>query len=320
MTAFGEVLTGRLAPHPELTHPRVKLGDYLKDGYTNDVPDTVDWMGGVEAWPMYANDRIRDCVAAAAGHAEESWSRYGAGKTLMVTDDDVIRFYEQISGYNPTDPSTDKGANMQDGLDVWRKVGVAGHRIVGFAQLDHTNQPECKAALAWFGVLYVGVNLPASAVAQTRARVAWSCDPSLDNRIAGRHAVHIGACDASGLWKGSTWGRSQEITSSWLSNYAEEAWVPLSREWIKQDGVSASNLKAQELNARFTELTGEPGPFPVPDVTTPPPVPVPTPPATDPNARLVTQCWPWAVGHHIPGTGAAKAATALVEWRKQVGL
>lgn len=317
MTPYGEVLTGRLAPHPELGHPRLKLGDVLLEGYTTTVPDTVDWISAVPTWPVYSNDRIRDCCAAAAAHAEEAWSYYGAGAAVMVTDTDVVRFYQQISGYNPLDPTTDRGAVMQDALGVWRKIGIAGHRILGFAQVDPTNQPECKAALAWFGALYVGVHLPASAVTQTRVGAPWSFDTTADNRILGGHAIHVGACDPTGMWTGTTWGRTQRIQPAWWAQYVEEAWVPLTGEWITKQGTSPTGLDIKELNARFTQLTKEPGPFPVPADPSPAPAPAPKP-ATDPDTRLITQCWPWATKKHWAGAG--KIAEALLEWRKQKGL
>lgn len=317
MTAFNRMLTGRLEPHSKLTHPRIEFGAFLRAGYTDVIPATVDYMSGVNAWPMYGNDRLSDCTAAAAGHAEEAWSQYGQSKAVMVTDADVVRFYEQSSGYNPADPSTDKGAVMQDALGVWRSIGIAGHRILGFAELDPTNPPECVAGLYWFGALYVGVTITKDALAQTQAGLPWTYNQGGNNTVAGKHAIHIGR-SASGVWEATTWGQKQLITQGWWEQYVDEAWLPISKEWLNSSGVSPTHLNGQAMNARFTELTKQPGPFPT-ITPTPPPAPPPTPPATDPDVRLIQECWPWATGTHFPGSGASKAAAALLVWRNQKG-
>lgn len=304
---------GRLAPHSPLTHKRMSLEPLLVDGYATLVPGTVDWMSEVTIWPMYGNDRLEDCTAAMAGHAEESWSTYGQGSLVTVTEQDVIALYSVGSGYNPADPSTDRGAVMQDMFGAWRKFGLGKHRIDAFAELDPKNKTACKAALYFFGTLGVGVNYPKSADKAFLARTTWDYLPNADNEILGGHAMHIGAVNSSGLWEGSTWGRRQGLTDTWWDAYVEEVWVPISREWIKA-GVTPAGIKVADANAAFTELTKQPGPFQATDVTN---VPTPaTPPPTDPDQVLINACWPWVNTWHVKGSGADKAAKALATWRQ----
>jgi hypothetical protein len=298
----------------------MSLESLLVSGYAEQVPASVDYMTEIGTWPMYANDRLEDCTAAAAGHSEEVWSTYGQSSLVMVTEQAVIDLYSAGSGYNPANPSTDQGAVMQDMLDAWRKTGLGGHRITAFAEIDPQNKVACKAALYFFGTLYVGINFPKSADQQFLARQVWTYDSTADNEILGGHAIHVGAVSATGNWDCSTWGRRQTLTSAWWDAFVEEAWVPISLEWIKS-GVTPVGIKVADANAAYTDLTKQPGPFPV-DLppSTPPSPPTPVPPATDPDVQLVQRAWPWVTSWHVKNSSADKAAQALKDWRTAKGL
>jgi hypothetical protein len=306
---------GRLSPYSSITHPRMALEPLLVDGYAQLVPETVDWMSQVGSWPMYANDRLSDCTGAMAGHAEEVWSAYGQRAQITVTEQAVIDLYSQASGYNPADPSTDKGAVMQDVYDAWHKVGLAGHRIDAYAELDPSNKTACKAALYFFGTLGVGINFPKSADQAFLNRQIWDYNPQADNKILGGHAMHIGGVTVAGEWEGSTWGRRQVLTTDWWDAYVEEVWVPISREWIRA-GVTPAGIKIADANAAYTELTKQPGPFQVTDVPPVSPTPTPAPSPNGPDADLIAACWPWVNSWHVKGSGSDKAAQALLTWRK----
>lgn len=323
---------GRLAPHPESTHSRLKLADFLLDGYALTVPPAVDYLSKVITWPMYGNDNLGDCTAAAAGHMREAWTEYGQGATTLTTDADVLAFYEAVSGYIPGRPDTDQGANMQDCLAYWRKVGLAGDTILAFFQVDPSNIAEVKTALWLFGGIYVGVNLPSSALDQFDNNQAWDYQPQLDNTIEGGHCVHLGALDSAGLMTVTSWGRTQKVTPAWWSRFVVEAWSAVTMDWVKAN-ESPEGLDTAALNAAYLDITHQPGPgpFPVP-VTPPAPPPAPTPPGPGPvppvppvpvvsvadQALANSISVSWLDGTHIGGN--AKVQTALAAWFKATGL
>jgi hypothetical protein len=214
---------------------------------------------------MFNNDTLSDCTAAAAAHQRTAWTTYGQGTPVVSTDAQVLRFYELCSGYRPGQRSTDRGAVMQDCLTMWRKVGLGGDKILAFFQLNHTDLDEIREALWLFGGVYTGVNIPASAMTQFHAGKPWRYDPTLDNTIIGRHCVHLGAMDTHhGSAKVTTWGTVHNVTLEWLVEFTEEAWGVCSPDWINNT-MSPEGLDCAALNAAFTELTGEPGPFPTPE-------------------------------------------------------
>jgi hypothetical protein len=296
---------GRKPAHDPATHPRLRLGPALRWDTMPVIPATIDELSAVPDWPMYLNDQIGDCTIAAAGHMLEAWARYGHGQAVKVTDADVLKAYEAVSGYVPGNPSTDQGAVMQDVLDYWRKTGIGGHRILAFAEVDVHNPSQVAAALYLFGHVYVGLSVPASAEDQFNAGQPWDV-VSDDGGILGGHAVDLGARPLEVV----TWGSRQAMTEAFWDRYVEEAWVVADQDWITATGGSPPGLDVAALNAQYTALTGKPGPFP--------PTPTPVPGDPDHAFAAVLRADGWLTHHHV-GHNAA-VAHAASHWLAQKGL
>ena len=269
---------GRLAPYPEDVKPRLKLGKYL----TLPTPPTeADWYSKVTSWPMYLNDQLGDCTCAEVGHHIESVSTYGLGNTITVTDSDVLSLYEAVGHYDPTNPSSDQGAVIQDVLGYWRSYGIAGHKCDAFAQVAVANHIEVQQAIYLFGGISIGINVPQSAIDQFNAGKPW--DVVLhDGGIAGGHCVEgVGyrytsavATDPTGVWL-VTWGAVTHMTWAFWDKYVEEAWIVILPEWLDTAGQDPEGIDLYALGEDLSTLTGEPNPFPAPQPT---PTPTPTPP------------------------------------------
>lgn len=272
---------GRLPAHPEDTHPRLKLKAFLRSGYKGQVPDVVDYSTHVETWPMYLNDQLGCCTAADYAHGIQLWTAYGQGSPVTVTDQDVLTFYEQSCGYNPDDPSTDQGGNMQEVCDFARKTGMAGRRIEAFFQVDPDDADEVRAALYLFGAVSVGMAFPASAMDQFDAGQPWD-RVRRDGGIEGGHDVLLVGATKGGNYKVVTWGRVQEVTPAFWDRYmgsraGGEAWVRVEQDWASKAGVAPGNaLNIAQLNDAFQQLTGQPGPF-IGEAPSPEPNPEPAP-------------------------------------------
>lgn len=300
---------GRRPAHSPAVRPRVRLGPALRPAELPVVPNAVvDELSAVGEWPMYLNDEIGDCTVAAAGHMIEAWTAYGRGTAVKISDGDVLEAYRAVSGYVPGDPSTDTGAVMQDVLDFWRKTGIGGHRILAFAEVDIRRAAQVEAALYLFGHVYLGLVVPASAEDQFAAGQPWDLVRN-DGGILGGHAVNLGGWDASMpghvRLEVVTWGRRQQMTSAFWRQYVQEAWVVADQEWVNATGGSPPGLDAAALNAQYTALTGQPGPFPT--------NPVPPGPA-DPDQVLAAVARPWVNRHHTTIAGNRRMAAALKAW------
>lgn len=297
---------GRKPPHTESARPRLKLAHFLT-GALPPVPATVDYLSKVTDWPMYGNDRYGDCVFAMIGHTIEAATTYGQGTTVKVTDTDVLKGYSDVTGFDPDDPSTDQGTVIQDALDYWRKTGIGGHKILAFAQVDHTNMAEVDAALYLFGHIQVGINFPASAMDQFNNGQPW--DVVRRSPIEGGHAIDMGSKNEV-----VTWAQRQQFTPAFWNTYVEEAWVAITPEWYDAAGRNPEGIDAAALGDGFTQLTGEPSPFrpaPNPDPDPAPPGPAPAP-VDGVDRALAAAVRPWLRLRHR-GMNAA-VARELHDW------
>jgi len=283
--------TGKLANDPE--KPRLTLGAHL-DAVAVDAPAVVDWYTNVTGWGSLGNDRYSDCVTAGESHALLALSTY-AGAEVRVDEADTIALWEQLSGFRPgTDTEPGPGLVAQDALNEWRTAGIGGHTADVFAAVDYTKPADVQAAIAMFGCVLVGFQVPKSAFDQFNAGQRWDV-VTPDGGIDGGHLVTISGYDRNaGLYTCVSWGRTQLMSQAFFDRYVDECWAVIVPEWVAANGTSPSGLDLHGLGEDFATLTGQPNPFPAPapdPAPAPPPEPTPTPtptPVPTPTPRDVT--------------------------------
>lgn len=249
MTAF---VYGKLDPHAEATHPRVRLADHLVPVET---PVLVDWASKVSSWPVYMNNTIGDCTCAALGHAVQAWTTYGRGDMVTLPDDVILSLYEAVSGYNPQTGANDNGAVEQDVLTYVQAHGIGGHKIRAFAQVNHQNPAEMKRALELFGTVYLGFRVPRSAEVEFQQGQPWQNIG--DQQILGGHAIDLQKWDADYMYV-VTWGRLQPMTVDFWTAYGDEAWVIITDDWLNAQGEDPEGLNLQQLLSEFDFITHGP--------------------------------------------------------------
>lgn len=246
-----------------------------------EVPAVVDYYDGLSPIGMLGNDAYGDCVEAANGHIVEQQTYFGQGHEVVVSTQDALAEYSRITGFNPNDPSTDQGTMIQDGLDDMRKIGLNGHKIAAFAQLDVTKMADVKLAVSEFGMVDIGFNFPAIAMQQFNQGKPWDV-VSNDGGIDGGHCVLVVGYDVNYLYV-YTWGAVQKMTYAFWAKYVEEAWAVIDEDWVSMSkGLDPEGVDKYAFGAQWAALTKQPNPFPAPVPTppptpTPPPVPVPPP-------------------------------------------
>jgi hypothetical protein len=275
--------------HAQPARPHLKLAHYLTPGAVLPAaPASADWLSRVTDWPMYLNDRVGDCTCAAVGHMIEAFTAYAQGAPVELTDQDVLWTYEAVTGYDPRDPSTDRGAYVQDVLAYWQATGVAGHRILAYAAVDVANLDEVRLAVDLFGAVDVGLQFPSSAMDQFNAGQPW--DVVDGATVSGGHCVPVGAYAADGSLTCVTWGRPQVMTEAFWRAYVDEAWIVITPDWVDARGTDPQGLSLYQLGADFAALTGKPNPIPAP---TPPPSPRPGPHHGHHHLRLADEIRRW---------------------------
>lgn len=261
---------GLVHPTPPLIH-QCKLGKlphrhdprtlhasaYLAPGLI--VPNSHNWAEAVKAFSMFGNDKVGDCAFATVGNTVKLWTA-NAGQEIDLTDQDIVGAYSSVTGYTPSDPSTDRGTVWLDLMKVWRADGVAGHSIDAFALAAHqepwmfrrpVNNPalinRIKQVIFLFGAAPLGVQLPLSwqgAYQWTVSNLNGANQPG----SWGGHAIPAVAYNAQGVMVVS-WGRLYFMSWTALCSYLDEAWLAVSCDWVDANGLAPNHFNLDQLTA-----------------------------------------------------------------------
>lgn len=203
----------------------------------------------ITAWPMLANDRCGDCVWAGAAH-ETMLLLKEAGADVGFTDANVLSDYSAVTGFDPSNPASDQGTDMQAAARYRRQTGIvdaAGqrHRIASFLAIEPGNMPDLLLASYMF-VAGVGLRLPSSALDQAEHGQAWDVVDGAP--IAGGHYAPLFGRQADGLLVFVSWGAVQLATERFVQTYCDEAIAILSQEDLvndkSPDGFDLATLRA----------------------------------------------------------------------------
>jgi hypothetical protein len=220
----------------------------------------VDRASEVTSWPMYLNDQLGDCTIAGLGHMFGGWTRYAGGAEILFADEEIQAVYSRVGGYNPDDPSTDQGAMMSDVLADSVTNGMtdtAGkvHKVLGYAAFGNPADEDLLGqVLDVFGTVYVGINCQQVIETQFADGQPWDWVPG--DAVVGRHAI----CLQRRLGKGAapleyvTWGALQSATVNFQANAAEEAWAPVTQDWVRANGTSVEGLDLAQLLADMKDV------------------------------------------------------------------
>jgi hypothetical protein len=232
---------GKLAPRHDVR--TLRLANFMARNALPVPPLTLDRASRIPFWGMYGNDILGDCTWAAAAHMI---MMDGAleGKVARPSVSTIETGYKKMS-------PDDQGCVALDVLRLWRKTGIARHKIAAFAALDLGNVSHIKLSASMFGGVYLGVALPQSAQAQVGEGKVWDVPAAGPRGMGapntwGGHAVNIVDYNAVGP-RVITWGAVQQMTWAFLNTYADEAYAVLSQDWLtapKTSGIDFPALQA----------------------------------------------------------------------------
>lgn len=220
----------------------LKMSHYALASYA--PPPFASYTYGITDWGMMMNDTLGDCTIAAAAHAEQVWTQ---GKTT-ISNSIVVSAYEQWCGYVLGNPSTDQGGVEIDVLNAWRKSTLGGHVLEAFIAPQPQNLTHVMHSIAEFGGIYIGLQLPNSAMVQNEEGKVWDVVAD-DGGLAGGHAVFCPAYHTLDPTYNQettitciTWGGLQKMTTAFWEKYCDESYCLLAAAW-EPSGVNLMGLR-----------------------------------------------------------------------------
>lgn len=238
---------GKLPARPDAV--KFKYGAIFNVAKLPTPPLRFGHFNSISQWGEFGNDKYSDCVFAGAAHETMIWcSEVGAVTTF--DDTAVLSDYSAVTNFDPNNPATDQGTDMQEAASYRRKVGLldasgSRHKVDAYVAIKAGDLVQLAQAAYLFGAVGAGFRMPASAEAQFDAGQPW--DVVQGDAVEGGHYVPIIGRNSAGNFLGITWGRLHAMTPRWVSTYMDEGIAYLSIEALKNnlspEGVSLDDLQ-----------------------------------------------------------------------------
>lgn len=309
---------------PDRHAPMLKLGDYMRAGLLAALlpasPGAVDYSGPAMSviTNIEGNGEYGDCVEAEDAHFIAIMTG-NAGTLYAYTPAQTLAAYTAITGFNASNPATDLGTDPLAALNYYVQNPYAdGTKLVGYLQVDATNQQEVTFAINAFGNLKIWLSLPDSYINPFPSKNGFVWDVGTPDASNG-HC--IGACGyiASGAVPTSlqvlgvtalgvvimSWGLIGTITWAALAalcvpNAGGGCAVRVTPDWLnKSIGKTPSGFLWNDLLSDFDTMGG----------TVPLPAPTPTAPATAPTCAQAQAAVIAAMAKQLPLVTRSTAGT-----------
>lgn len=209
-------------------------------------------------WGMLANDQYGDCVFAGGAHEHMLWTMEGGLPSAQFTAQDVLSDYTAVTGFNPNNPATDQGTDMQVAAAYRQNTGLidatgSRHKIDAYSALNVGDLSQLALATWLFGAVGVGVNCPNSMEDQFNTVTPWTI-VSNDSIVGGHYTPCVGR-NSVGNFLFITWGKLQAATPEWVAKYMDEGICYLDLEFISNNSkISPEGFNQAALTGYLKEV------------------------------------------------------------------
>ncbi|MFD4442533.1 hypothetical protein ACFWPK_22460 [Nocardia sp. NPDC058519] len=227
----------------------LNLSSYLDPALRQRIPADFGYDHTIADYPMLGADELAVSVWAGAAHETLLWARE-AGDDVEFDADTIASDYAACTGYDKSQPETDRGTDLQAAASYRRRAGIvdtAGrrHRIGAYVSITPGDPDELAAAAYIFGAVGVGWRLPAYAVEDISAGRPWDVRHGMPP-LAGGHYTPVVA-RRGGFFYAITHGRAQEFTERFYRRYCDEAIAYLPPDLLGAGAANAPGLDIDRL-------------------------------------------------------------------------
>lgn len=203
---------------------------------------------------MLGNDKYGDCVWAGAAHETMLWNKQ-AGMLIPMNETAVLSDYAACTGFNPKDPNSDQGTDMQLAAKYRQDTGILdanGKRHKVGAYLALHNDKEIRQAVYLFSAVGIGIRFPNYAMQQFNAGKDWVVE--MGGTIEGGHYIPGITYDRQFVYV-VTWGKIIRASWAFIRKYMDEGVVYLSEEMLTA-GKSMEGFDLATLQADIKAIKG----------------------------------------------------------------
>jgi hypothetical protein len=228
------------------------------------MPAPMDWSAKMPPdLGMMLNDQLSDCTCAAVYHLIQLWSFNTTGQMLTEPDTIVLKAYELIDGYDPSDPSTDQGGIIQHVMRYWLREGVPMMSGVNKALAVIETDPQNDIDVTWLindcAAVNIGFNVPEYILPDDGSEppFVWDVNPHGDNTIIGGHDVIAPGFTANATLNIISWGsRAYTMTKAFRNQFVTEMYAIADPSWINAKGTTPGGLTLAQLEQQMQALRG----------------------------------------------------------------
>jgi hypothetical protein len=250
----------KLGKQPAAPRPTdFKFADFAAGVTLPPAPSRFGHGNAYPDWNMFGNDQYGDCVWAGAAHEHMLFNKVVHHVDVAFDDACVLGDYAAVTGFDPSDPSTDNGTSVHDALSYRRKTGIVDangvrHKIGAYVALDPKNWEHLEQAAYIFGAVGIGFEFPETAMDQFHAGEPWDYVPGSPPPKDGHYVPVVGSLHAQDRATAITWGKRQVFTVAFYEQYNDEAWVYITPEELHGDGTGLHGFDTEKLNSYLAAL------------------------------------------------------------------
>ncbi|MEE8659637.1 Peptidase-C39-2 domain-containing protein [Acetobacteraceae bacterium EV16G] len=246
-------MTYKLGKRPAKRDPRTYRLTPALTAHWPSVPEAQDWSDKVD-YQMWGNDTCGCCGLASQAGFIATWTKNAQSQVLLSTDQ-VIANYADVSGYDPRTGINDDGVILLDVLKIWRKNGFRRPGpdkdiLTAFGYVERKDVMSVKRCIAFLGGIIGGVQM-VQGFMELEPGDTWDLDKVSNHMPVGGHAIAVTGYNKDGLFFASWGARSFMPWATW-QHISDESYGLLSRQnWLGDDGKSP---KDQTFDALLSEI------------------------------------------------------------------
>jgi hypothetical protein len=193
-----------------------------------DPGGTYGYADGLDQFCLGENLTFGTCGFAGIGNIHAVVTAVCAPPVQVMSDGEIELMDHAVTGFMPTDRSTDHGAALVTILDYWRDHGWAGDPTLVPLDRQAITLDQIAASIDATGTAYSWFQLP-----QTDGQFDLS-DLAVRNGTPGVLAHCMTVIKASpGLFQVATWGGRRVVSEDWINMYWRGGYAVLHPLWTR---------------------------------------------------------------------------------------